>query len=180
MVTTTFLSLSLSDDQGSPQEVEGGLALSSSRHPRLILATFSTVFKAMFYGPMRETKGVSRYSYSSSSNDNIVAGDCSEDESIEDEDESESVEDSNVDFSRPLIKFEDPEVGGLGCLALSSSLPPRQSRWWYEVSRLYIGQPSYTIMFQEKASDLTLVCCDDEVKVQARRGARYQVQREVG
>ena len=52
-------------------------------------------------------------------------------------------------------------------MALSSSRPHRQSRWWYEVSRLYIGQPSYTIMFPEKASALTLVCCDDEVKVQA-------------
>ena len=56
---------------------------------------------------------------------------------------------------------------GASVLALSSSRPHRQSRWWYEVSRLYIGQPSYTIMFPEKASALTLVCCDDEVKVQA-------------
>ena len=67
-----------------------------------------------------------------------------------------------------------PRVGRAMVMALSSSRPHRQSCWWYEVSRLHIGQHSYTIMFQE-ASDLTLVCCDDEVKVQASKAAAEKI-----
>ena len=74
------------------------------------------------------------------------------------------------------VKVQAPATltGGPRVMALSSSRPHRQSCWWYEVSRLHIGQHSYTIMFQE-ASDLTLVCCDDEVKVQASKAAAEKI-----